>query len=54
MIVADWVDGHELWQIIFIWRVVAVPSDYVERWMIRFRYEKCSLEFRNDFMFCKG
>lgn len=48
MIESHRVDDHELAQVVFVRHVVAVPSHDVERGMVLFRCEQCSLILVDD------
>lgn len=48
VIEADGVDRLEPGQVVFIWHVVAVPADHIERRMRHLSHEQCALVFRDN------
>lgn len=54
MIKAHWIDDHELWQIVFVWCIIAVPCHHIEWWVIQFGTKQRALEFGNYFVVWNG
>lgn len=50
MIKANRVDDHEFCQIVFVWTIISMPGDNIERRMILLAFKKAALKFRNNFV----